>query len=352
MGSKRRVAQIGPCGQGGVNTMIETIMNADFCEDYCFTRIITSGSGNGISAYCKALLEIKKIKKEVDIAHIHMASRGSFVRKSIIIMYLSRKRIPIVLHLHGAKFREYYQESPRVWRHFIKRIFNLCDSIIMLTDDWIPFAQTLCIEKKTKIIPNFTTIPQGNYHKEEDGVFNILFLGRLGKRKGTYDLILAIEKLIKEKGITGLNVVLAGDGDVEAIQQLICSKGLSEIIHITGWIDGSKKNQLLAECNMVVLPSYFESFGLSLIEGMSYEKPVIGTNAGSIPNVVNDKEDGFLTNAGDIGDLSEKIYLLYSNKELREKMGRNARNHVIKKYSEVSFRSELESVYNNILNRA
>lgn len=350
MGNIKTVAQIGPEGQGGVNTMIEAIMKANFCSNYRFTRIVTTNRGNSLITYCDALLKIKKTIKQIDIAHIHMASGGSFIRKSIIIMYLSCKKIPIVLHLHGAKFREYYQGSSHVWQCFIKRIFDSCDSIVMLTEDWCAFAQTLSVQKKTKIIPNFTIIPPDNYHKEEDGIFSILFLGRLGKRKGTFDLILAIEKLVVEKNIANLKVVLAGDGDIESVQRSIFNKGLSEIIHVTGWIDGLKKNQLLAECDIVVLPSYFESFGLSLIEGMSYEKPVIATSSGSIPSVVEDKKDGFLVEAGDISDLSEKIYLLYSNKELKVTMGCNARKHAIEKYSEASFCSELENIYSNILN--
>jgi len=156
--------------------------------------------------------------------------------------------------------------------------------------------------------------------------------------------------LVKEKNIAWLNVILAGDGDIESIQKLIDNKGLSNIVHTTGWIDGLKKSQLLAESHLVVLPSYFESFGLSLIEGMSYEKPVIGTRSGSIPNVVNDREDGFLINAGDVNDLAEKIYLLYANSELRKVMGQNARKHAIEKYSEEAFCLKLENVYNNILN--
>jgi len=148
----RRVAQIGPKGQGGVNTMIEAIMKSDFCKDYCFTRIITNGKGNCIINYFNSLLQVKKIRSDVDIAHIHMASKGSFIRKSVIIIFLSNKKIPIVLHLHGAKFREYYQNSSHLWKRFIKKMFSLCDSVIMLTDDWIPFAQTLCIENKTKIM--------------------------------------------------------------------------------------------------------------------------------------------------------------------------------------------------------
>ena len=88
---------------------------------------------------------------------------------------------------------------------------------------------------------------------------------------------------------------------------------------------------------------------MSLIEGMSYGLPVIESNSGSVPNVVDEGKDGFLVKAGNIEELAEKIYLFSNNAELRQKMGENGRMHAIKVYNPSVFCNSLRHIYSDIL---
>lgn len=342
---RNKVLQIGPSGQGGVNTVIESIIDSKLNTEYEFQRINTIEGKRKLIPYLNSWKTIISCISDINIVHIHVASKGSFLRKSFIIDYFNYKKVPVILHLHGGKFREFYYESSRMQKLRIKSVFNKASKIIVLTKDWLQFTETLGVLDKTVIVPNFTSIPEVDIAPKRIDDFTILFLGRLGKLKGTYDLIKATGILINEKKIRNLKLILAGDGDCEEIREYASNLGISDYINITGWVDSEKKHLLLSLCDIVVLPSYFESFGLSLIEGMSHGKPVIGTTAGSIPNVVINGEDGLLIEAGDVIALSESIMELYENTQLREYMGTKARENAIKKYSEDSVCRKIENVY-------
>lgn len=338
------ILQIGPRGQGGVNTMIESIVNSKLSQEYCFVRVNTVTQKSRVISYLQAFLQCVRYKNNVSIAHIHMASNGSFARKSGIIGYFHKNRIPIVLHLHGAKFREFYKESAKRKQDKIRAAFQKADRVIVLADDWIPFAEEMGVSDRTFIVPNFTKIPETIERKNNEAA-RFLFLGRLGKRKGVYDLVDAVEYMVHKYGECRFSVILAGDGEVQETTQYINSKGLEGYFCLTGWVDGEKKEELLRGADVLVVPSYFESFGLSFIEAMSYGLPVIGTTSGSIPQVVDDGRDGFLIEAGNIAQLAERMKWLMDHPETAHVMGKCGRTHVIKEYSEEVFCKKMRDIY-------
>lgn len=350
--SERFVLHIGPRGQGGINTVIESILNTKLRQEYIFLRINTVTQKGKLVSYFKALIQCRiyrgQYKDKILIAHVHMASQGSFIRKSRIIDYFHRNNVPVVLHLHGGKFREFYQESSGKEQKKIRDTFYKVDRLIVLTNDWMPFAEQMGVKDKTSIIPNFTQIPDLSEKRHND-IMVFLFLGRLGKRKGSYDLVDAVECIIHKYSECNLKVILAGAGEVQETIDYIKNKRLDNYFSLTGWVDGDKKQELLLKSDVLVLPSYFESFGLSLIEGMSYSLPVIGTTSGSIPQVVNAGKDGFLVEAGNIEQLAEKMKWFIDNPAQAQAMGHCGRMHVISEYSEKTFDEKMNEVYTALI---
>ena len=101
--------------------------------------------------------------------------------------------------------------------------------------------------------------------------------------------------------------------------------------------------------DVMVLPSYFETFGLVLAEGMAMQKPAIAFNVGGISEVISDKETGFLVKYNDDDDLVNKINILAQDKDLCSKMGINARKKVEKDFANQIMIKKIIEIYNEII---
>jgi glycosyltransferase involved in cell wall biosynthesis len=85
--------------------------------------------------------------------------------------------------------------------------------------------------------------------------------------------------------------------------------------------------------DILVNPSYSESFGMSLVEALASETPVIATRVGGMVNIVDENETGLLVNREDVNGLAEAMRCLLSDGDLRRQMGKNGRQRVIERFS-------------------
>ena len=170
-------------------------------------------------------------------------------------------------------------------------------------------------------------------------------MGRIGEHKGAFDLLRAFAALVKESGGEACRLVLAGDGEVQKAKNLCAELGISAFVSVPGWVSGAEREKLFLESDVLALPSYFESFGLSMVEGMSYGLPVIGGNSSSIPYVVKNQEDGLLVRPGNISEITAAMRYFLDYPQERRRMGETARKHAEEKYSERAFTERLERIY-------
>jgi glycosyltransferase involved in cell wall biosynthesis len=277
-----------------------------------------------------------------------MASKGSFLRKSLIVHLCRQHHIPYIIHLHGGCFREFYASLSEKRKTKCRQVFQAAHTVIFLASDWLPFAQELGVAVKSVVIPNFVFLPQLT-KKEANNLCRIAFLGRLVKRKGAYVLLEAISLLASDNTLPAFQLILAGDGEIAECRSIVRKKGLSSFVEVPGWLDDEAKDVVLRKTDILTLPSYFESFGLSLIEAMSYAVPVVATRSGSIPHVVEDGEDGLLVEAGNVKELADALAFLLRDSEKRKAMGQVARTHVEQRFSDVVVCEKLFGVYQTIL---
>lgn len=145
-------------------------------------------------------------------------------------------------------------------------------------------------------------------------------LGRLGVRKGVYDLIDAVELASRED--PALTVCIAGDGEVEKVRELVATKGLERHISVSGWIDETQKLEYLKKAATLVLPSYYEGLPISVLEGMAAGKAVISTKVGALPEVVGDG-NGILVAPGDVEGLAAAMLKCSGDVSLLQRMSGN-----------------------------
>jgi glycosyltransferase involved in cell wall biosynthesis len=107
----------------------------------------------------------------------------------------------------------------------------------------------------------------------------------------------------------------------------------------------AEKASIYADCDIFVLPSKIESFGIVFLEAWMCGKPVIGCRTGPVASVVSEGQDGLLVPYGDAEELSKAITRLLADEGLRRKLGHNGREKVLRQYTWDRIVSKVESIY-------
>lgn len=265
--------------------------------------------------FTKLWMKLIFLNEPYNVAHIHMSYRGSFVRKKYIIQLLKRKNIPMILHMHGSQFKDFYKECSDRQRKQIENTLDSVSVIVALGEQWKKYYQS--ISNTTVISLENAVFPKQTMNDSEEKNY-ITTMGVLSQRKGTYDLIEAASHM-KGKIDPKYKFLLAGDGEIEKVKKRINALQLESMFVIPGWVsDQGKIDELYRKSIMYVLPSYNEGMPMSILEAMSYGLPIISTDVGSIASVVTD-ENGFMIKPGDTEALANRLMELLHHPEQLEK---------------------------------
>lgn len=346
---KPTILIIGPDAKGGISTLLDLYKNFGLIDNANINYLASYKSDNiFIMFFIFALFLINYLwvlatDKNLELVHIHSASKGSFYRKYFVFKLAKLFGKKIIYHIHCPVFGEIYDESPNFIKRRIEEVLNNSDLIIVLSQ----YAQTevsrICNNKNIKILYNpciikdFTKIPTEK--------INVLFMGRIGKRKGIYAIIEAA-KLITNPNI---EINLYGDGDLKKFEKLINENNLQNKIKLKDWISADKKDEAYRSADIYILPSYEEGLPMSVLEAISYELPVISTPVGGTPEAVEDNVNGFLIETGDYQALTQKINLLAEDKGLREKMGQASLKIAKEKFDVNVIINQLRQIYDELI---
>lgn len=210
-------------------------------------------------------------------------------------------------------------------------------------------------ERKIKVLPNLVE-PKNKDTIAEDKKNKILYVGRIEKRKGVHIFAKAIP-IIAEK-IPELIFEFIGPDTREGPNRTsmteycksLIPKNFHKNIIFYGLLSNEEVNRKMREASILVLPSFYEAFGIVLVEAMLKEVAVISTNVGGIPEIIENGETGILINPGDFKGLANAIIKLIENVEFRKKMVEKAKVKAIEKYSTINGIRNFENFYNDIIN--
>jgi glycosyltransferase involved in cell wall biosynthesis len=338
---------------GGIATVENLIIK--YAPSQILIKHITSHDEGSvihrIKVFYKALglLLWKLLSKKIDIVHIHLSDGGSAFRKAILVLIALIFRQPVLIHAHGAEFDVKYSKFPKLVQQIMNAIFRRCDGFIVLSKTWKEYyVQNLGLnDKQVIILPNPTELPTQIPNRINVNKVKFGFFGRVGERKGTFDLIQAFAKLPKNI-LEKSELIIAGDGDIEKAKTLVESLNISQKVTFLGWIDTQTRDALLATINVFVLPSYNEGLPMALLEAMGWGLPAIVTPVGGIPELIIANKNGLLVTSGDIEQLAESMQLLVENEQYRLQIGKEARQTVAH-FDVKTYWVHLNNIYTQIL---
>ncbi len=171
----------------------------------------------------------------------------------------------------------------------------------------------------------------------------------LHERKGLKYLITAYTDMKKE--VPRLKLVIAGEGPQEKeLKELVERIGMENDIRFLGF--RKDMPNILAALDVFILPSLLEGLGVALLEASGAGVPVVASNTGGIPDVVDDGKSGFLVPPGDSAALTEKILKLLKDKRLREVMGQFGKDRIEKEFSADLMVKRYIELYEKLLKNA
>lgn len=342
--------------KGGITSVIDSFLKYDWngIEIELLPTYIEGSVVRRILFFLKSIFKYidRLIKNDFDISHIHMSYKGSFFRKYLIVKLNRLFKKKAILHLHGSEFEMFYNNSNINVKRMIKSTLESVDCVIVLGENWRSVVSKITSKANIEVFNNAVNVPDFKAKWNEECI-NILFLGVLIKRKGIYDLIEVIRELnesgiIKEKK---MNFIIGGSGIEEnEIKRKIIEYNLDFCIEMTGWVNGSVKENLLKKSQIFVLPSYNEGLPMAILEAMSYGIPVISSNIGSINEAIIENKTGYMILPGDINELRNKIELICDNNILWKDMSENSRNHIINKFNEKKYFETFSNEYIKLVN--
>ncbi|MBE6500305.1 MAG: glycosyltransferase family 4 protein [Methanobrevibacter thaueri] len=271
----------------------------------------------------KKALEKLIEKENIDIIHGHYLYPAGAAAVEIGKKY----NIKTYVTAHGSDMFELYKSQP-LMRSTIRNVLKDADRVLAVSNALkheIIATGVVGIANKTKLSFNSVDLnkfsPRNNdSFKKEYNLFYkpiVLFVGNLIKRKN-------VESLIEAKKISASDyyLVIVGDGPLfKKLNKKVEEENIPDVI-FTGSRNDVEK--IIPNCDVLILPSFTESFGLVLIEALACGKPVIGSNVGGITEIISD-DVGLLINPNSISSIANAIDTILHDENLRLICSRNAR---------------------------
>ena len=342
--------------RGGMSTVVSQLLRHQWSRDIQIEYIPTHETGSLLHrclVFAGGYLRLRRLLKkgQADLVHLHMSQRGSFCRKYILYRLAKRRHVPIVLHLHGSEFMQFYAAAPESTKARIREILLGCDRVLTLGRNWARNIRSIEPRARLRVLHNAVVIPKEQAAWQEERT-ELCYLGVLTPRKGVGDLLYAL-KLLAGTTPRPIHLTVAGTGeDQSRLEELSRELGLSHRVSFTGWIDDETKHRLLCGSQCFILPSYNEGLPVCILEALSYGVPAVCTDVGSTGEAVLDKKNGRLVQPGDPDALAEAIRYTVSSRETWEALSTCAGQTARDGFDERYVFAQLEDIYAALLPEA
>ena len=286
-------------------------------------------------------------KMDCDVVHMHDLMHYTTDSMTSFSKILN---IPTVLTIHGFKadtkilgflVKLYNHTVGNLNFHLANRIIlpsrSLCKTIPQLKN----FKEKLCI------IPNGVDLKISRPIDSKYPI-NLLAVGRLVPRKGFQYLIEAMPNILLHHPDTTLNIVGPDGGFGKTLLKTIVDLNLSGQVRVWGKVSESKLEELYRSSSICINPSTWDNVPLTILEALSWGKPVVASDTGGIPEMIKSNYNGMLVQSKDTNAISEAVITILNNPNTYRNMASNALESA-KTYSWENIAKCTEKVYEEIL---
>lgn len=305
----------------------------------------------GINPACIMLHKLLKVQ-DVDVFHVHSYIYFTTIQAAITKLF---KRIPLLLHIHGGVGRPPYKTS--FLKEFAKLFFDFtlgrfvlsqADKIASVSKNDIDLLkQTISRTERLTIVNNAIDtkiFPEIKPEVNKQPV--ITYVGDLESWKGIGYYAEVIQNLLKQK--TKFSFWFIGNGSLFSTLKKKFEN--EKNVKLFGSVNHLEIPKLLAQTNVLMLPSFWEGSPTTVIEAMAMGIPVIASDIGDMPRLLDKGRFGTLFEAGNVESLEQSILKVVSEYDNYVSIAKQARKKIRSNFSFESVTNQIEKIYYQIAN--
>ncbi len=306
-------------------------------------------------ALASKLYEVAR-EHQLDLVHMHYAIPHAVSAYLAREMLKSERHLPVVTTLHGTDITLVGRDPSflPITRFGIEQSDKVTAISNYLREATM---ETFCTGCGIEVIYNFIDYeyyrraPDQSLHRRiaPAGEKVLLHVSTFRPVKRITDCIEVIARLRNQHSINA-RLVMCGDGpERQGAQALAERLGVSRHVDFVGKQPQSQIKDYLSVADLLLLPSLTESFGLTALEAMSCEVPVVATRVGGLPEVVEEDGCGYLLEVGDVDAMAEAAARVLSDDGERERLGRRGREIAVSQFAAEKIIPQYESLYRNVV---
>jgi glycosyltransferase involved in cell wall biosynthesis len=336
---------------GGAQILVVDLLN-EMCKDHDLSLVIVNKQNDEL---------LKKIDKRVKIYYINRAEGSKnplpVIRLNLLLLRLN----PAIIHCHEPKMVGIIKTRRA------KLVYTIHDIGIPLTfypryDLLVAISDAVFKDVRSQssfpVVTVYNGIPAGLFHKRhvytvQNGSFRLVQVSRLmHEKKGQDVLLYALNKLVYELGYSNVSLDFIGEGSsMQFLKDLVLKLNLKDHVNFLGDTDRQWIFSNLQNYHVLVQPSRYEGFGLTILEGFAAGIPVLASDIEGPAEIIAQSPGGFLFKNGDAGHCArqlEYILGLYQNGEIIRLM-KETMPVMEKKYSIASSAKEYLAEYARLI---
>lgn len=326
-----------------------------------FTKISNLLTGNAFSHYWHSRSVFKKINQLVNQGGKFDIIEGP-LWDGECLAYNYRIGVPLVVRLQTPIFKslEILGKPKNKSVEFVERKTLEKAVLIPSISNNVASLISSCYKiPKSKIRLCYLGIEFPKIKKPvfKENSYKLLYVGRLEKRKGTQEFIESLNEILSKNEKITIDII--GKDIPQAPGQVLFKKYFEKIVNkeykkrvkFHGFVDFKKLELFYKKCDLFIAPSRYESFGLIFLEAYLYGKPVIGTTAGAIPELVSHGTTGLLVEPNNSSQIAKAVLKVFKNDSLRKRMGEQAFMYVRKNFTVGQMVDRSLDIYNEAIKK-
>jgi len=291
----------------------------------------------------------KLISLNPSLCYITLTPTGSaFFKDSIILLILKLFKKNILVHFHGKGITAWVKSKPIWVKSYYKKVLD-GTSLIVLGKNLLNDVE-IVYDKQPYVVPNGIPIissQEGDYM--EKPMFEILFLSNLMKAKGVIDFVDSLVLLTKANDKFNATIIGdSGDVSIAQIKNKLFANNLQDHLKIIGPKYGAEKFQYLLQADVLVFPTHNDAFGLVLLEAMQVGLPVITTNEGCIPEIIEHNVNGYIVDKKSPQSIANKLVYLINNPCTKNEIGERNKAKFKEEYTLDIFEKRMIKILNQM----
>ena len=347
----------------GVSTHVNLLLESRLVQDYDMSHFQVGSEGSTEGAIARWLrllaspfaLALAILARHASIVHVNTSLNARAYWRDLAYLAVAKcLGAHVVYQVHGGALPQDFFARSRMLTAFLRATLQVPDLVVVLAQTELEAYRDFVPAQNVVALPNGIDCrpfdPVATVRSFPDQPLKLLYVGRIAREKGLYELLQGI-RVANELGVDA-RLIIAGRGEEQPrLRRYAHAIGIGSQVCFAGPVFGADKVKLFSGCDLFMLPSYAEGLPYALLESMAAGVPVVATPVGAIPDVMVDGTHGVLVPPRDGKAIAQALALLGADRERLSWMSRACRRRVRAAFSIDRLAAELSGIYAALASR-